>query len=63
MTNVIRADFIARRAVAPNTLADKCGQMAHHARQVSAACDEIAAALDELRASTARFCDSIRRLA
>ena len=40
-----------------------CGEMAHHARQVRAACKQITAAMDELRACTARFCDGIRGLA
>lgn len=61
--SVVRVDFERGRVLPVNTLADKCGQMAHHVRQVRAACDEIAAALDELRACTARFCDSISRLA
>lgn len=60
---VIRADFTARRAIPPNALADKCGQMAHHARQVQAACDELAAAMAQLQADTARICGSIRRMA
>lgn len=58
---VIRADFATKRILPPNGLADKCGQLAHHARCVSAACDDITAALAQLEQATARFCDAVRR--